>query len=95
MSELTSLQSRVYQFIRGQIEDQGCPPTAWEISQYFGWRSQNAAMTHIEALVKKGLLTKIPHTSRGLRLVKLPVLTSAEPANVELDTAAMASTLWQ
>ena len=35
-----------------------------------GFKSVNAAESHIKALVKKGVLLKVPDSSRGLKLVE-------------------------
>ena len=78
--EMTALQRRVYDFIREQLETQHCSPTMGEIATHFGWKSDNAAWTHIDALLRKGLITKIPHTARGLRLIELPTLNVPELA---------------
>jgi repressor LexA len=75
--DLTPLQQQVYDFIRAQIETNHCPPTMGEIAARFSWKSQNAAWTHVDALLRKGLITKVPHSARGLRLVELPTLTPA------------------
>ena len=71
---LTVIQMRVYNFIRSAIEKDHCPPTEREIAGHFGWRSSNSAHGHIEALMRKGLLTRLPNSARGIRLVELPVL---------------------
>jgi repressor LexA len=85
--EMTPLQQQVYDFIRAQIETQHCPPTMGEIAARFSWKSQNAAWSHVDALLRKGLLTKVPRCARGLRVVELPTL-AAEPGP---DIAAIAA----
>ena len=77
-SDMTETQSKVYHFIRDEIEAQGCPPTLWEIATKFGWKSQNAALSHVDALIRKGLLRKIPETSRGLRIIEVPTVHGVE-----------------
>lgn len=66
---LTPSQKEVLAYIRRCIE-QGMPPTRDEIARHFGWRSPNSAQCHIEALRRKGALTTVPGTSRGLRLTQ-------------------------
>jgi repressor LexA len=74
--EMTSIQADVYQFIRQQIDCEHCPPTVREVATRFGWKSANSAEDHIQALIRKGLLTRIPNMSRGIRVVELPVLNA-------------------
>lgn len=71
---LTIIQMRVYNFVRSSIETNHCPPTEREIASHFGWRSSNAAHEHIDRLIQKGLLRRLPNSARGVRLVELPVL---------------------
>jgi repressor LexA len=72
--EMTIFQRRVYDFIRIRMETEFCPPTRVEIARNFGWRSPNAAEDHLRALEKKGVIRLLPHTSRGIQLIDLPVL---------------------
>jgi repressor LexA len=74
---LTVTQMRVYTHIRLCIEHDRCPPTIHEIANHFGWRSPNAAQEHVNALVQKGLITRVRGVSRNIRLVELPVLQAA------------------
>ena len=76
--DLTPLQQQVYDFIRAQIQTNHCPPTMWEIAVKFEWKSQNAAWTHVDALIRKGLITKVRRCARGLRLVEVPLLNAPE-----------------
>jgi len=86
---VTTTQSRVYEFIAAKIAE-GCPPTLWEIAQYFNWASQNAALTHVNALIAHGVLKKLPGQARGLRLVEVPTV---QPAPVDVVSSAME--LWK
>lgn len=88
---MTNTQSRVYEFIARKIGE-GCPPTMWEISQYFNWASQNAAVTHVNALIAQGVLKKLPGLARGLRLVDVPTL---QPAEAPVDVVSTAMELWK
>ena len=64
----TPTQARVYRFVERSIREMGYPPTLREIAKHFGWRSENSAINHIGALVRKGWLVRDPLVSRGLRL---------------------------
>ena len=47
MSNLTSRQSEIFEFIKKEIEFNGYPPTRSEIAKVFGFKSPNAAEDHI------------------------------------------------
>lgn len=68
MRELTLMQELVLDFIKKSAAINGYPPTMQEICDSFGWKSINAADTHIKALVRKGALLKAPTKSRGIRV---------------------------
>jgi repressor LexA len=63
--ELTALQAQVLRFINGHRHLYQCNPTRMEIARHFGWRSNNAADTHVVALVQKGVLKLRSGQSRG------------------------------
>ena len=44
------------------------PPTRMEISNFFGFKSPNAAEDHLKALKKKGFIEILSGTSRGISL---------------------------
>lgn len=69
MSELTELQKQVCRFIRQFAADNGYAPSRQEIAGHFGWKSGNAAETHVQALLKKGAVSRVPHSSRTLRVL--------------------------
>ena len=68
MIGLTARQQQVFDFIQEFMETEGFPPTRAEIAAALGFRSVNAAEDHLKALVRKGALSVIPGTSRGIRL---------------------------
>ena len=68
MDELTTIQRRVFEFVRDTLTDGDAPPTTREIAARFGWRSKRAAECHLAALVRKGWLTAQPGKARSLRL---------------------------
>jgi len=67
-SLLTPRQGEILEFIRGELAQNGAPPTREEIARAFGFRSLNAAEQHLQALQKKGLIELLAGTSRGIRL---------------------------
>jgi len=69
MLELTRRQSEILNLIRRQIEKTGMPPTRAEICAALGFRSPNAAESHLRALEAKGVIEMTPGASRGIRLI--------------------------
>lgn len=64
---LTPNQRRVLACIQSWLELHGRAPTLREISQNLGLASHSSAQDYVEALVRKGVLERLPH-HRGLRL---------------------------
>ncbi|MBA4729725.1 MAG: transcriptional repressor LexA [Gammaproteobacteria bacterium] len=70
MLNLTSQQIKVFDVIKNHLSLNGYPPTRAEIARTLNFKSVNAAESHIKALVKKGVIEKVPGSSRGIRLVE-------------------------
>jgi repressor LexA len=68
-SQLTERQRQIYDFIRDKIESRGYGPTVREIGEGFDIQSPNGVMCHLNALVKKGLITREGRQARAIRLV--------------------------
>lgn len=66
---LTSRQQEILDFIRETQEQAGRPPTRAEICGAFGFRSPNAAETHLRALAAKGAIALEEGRARGIRLL--------------------------
>ena len=73
--ELTSKQQRVLAYIEQQLAQVGRPPSLREISEYLGLATHSSAQAYIDALVRKGLIERLPQ-HRGLRLT-----AAARPAH--------------
>jgi repressor LexA len=78
----TARQARVLHFIAQSIRERGFPPTHREVCGAMGLLSTNGAADHINALVRRGLLTQAPMLSRGL------VLTDRGRAFIEASSDA-------
>ncbi|MBN2873434.1 MAG: transcriptional repressor LexA [Halothiobacillaceae bacterium] len=65
---LTPRQAEILAFIRDTIHETGMPPTRAEINTALGFRSPNAAESHLKALAKKGAIELLGGRSRGIRL---------------------------
>lgn len=61
---LTARQQEVLDFIRQYYQENGICPSSRILQAQFGFASQTAAMGHIDKLVRKGHLTKCPHSGR-------------------------------
>jgi repressor LexA len=65
MSALTLRQRQVLEFIEQQQRDTGLPPTSREIQAHFRFKSQTAAMNHLRALARKGVINHFPGRARA------------------------------
>ena len=70
MLNLTAQQIKVFDVIKESLQSNGYPPTRAEIAKILDFKSVNAAESHIKALVKKGVIKKVPGSSRGIKLVE-------------------------
>ena len=71
---LTPRQAQVLQFITGHLSDHGYPPTQREIMQRFKIKSTKGVARHLDALEKKGHLTR---THRGARAIEIHGLSQS------------------
>ncbi|MCC5858141.1 MAG: transcriptional repressor LexA [Ectothiorhodospiraceae bacterium] len=69
MQSLTPRQTEILRFIKDFINDHGFPPTRADINRGLGFRSPNAAESHLRALERKGALELQAGSSRGIRLL--------------------------
>ena len=68
---LTNRQKEILRFISDHIDSIGFPPTRNELSKHFGFRSPNAAESHLRALQDKGVIRIETGRSRGITLTSL------------------------
>lgn len=67
---LTQRQIELLHFLRDFKNDNGYMPTTREIQDHFGFASQTAAMGHIRALERKGLIERKSNAARAIVLVE-------------------------
>ncbi|MBR0564839.1 transcriptional repressor LexA [Azoarcus sp. L1K30] len=67
---LTARQQEILDFIRQTVESEGRPPTRLEVCTAFGFRSPNAAESHLRALAAKGAILLEEGRARGIRLAQ-------------------------
>jgi repressor LexA len=66
---LTFRQAEVLRVIRAHIAATGAPPTRAEIARALGFKSPNAAESHLRALARKRAVALTAGASRGIRVV--------------------------
>ena len=69
MKELTLQQKKVLQCIKLYIKKTGFPPTRADICRELGFKSPNAAESHLRALEKKSYISIEKGASRGINLI--------------------------
>jgi repressor LexA len=79
MIKLTSRQDQVLACIRQYILDTGYPPTRADIAHALGFKSPNAAETHLKALARKGAIEIIAGASRGIRIPDMDLVPAGLP----------------
>ena len=82
MKEITPRQKAVLEFISGYIEKSGYPPTFQEIADAFNIVSKHGVVRHLEALEKKGYITRSDTLARSIRIVH-PDYMPAAPGDGE------------
>src|SRR5579871_4570008 len=82
MAALTEKQSKILQYVEAQMQA-GLSPTIREVARHFRFKSNNSAVGHIQALVKKGFLLADEGKARSLRLVK-SLSTINRPSTAEI-----------
>lgn len=98
MKELTDRQKQILEFIQRKQDAAHMSPTLREIATHFRFRSPNAALCHVQALLAKGFLKNLPGRARALqvlapglperprpRIVSVPIYGTI-PAGQPLDT---------
>lgn len=79
MKNLTRRQTEILAFLKTYQERHGGAPTLQEICDHFDFRSLSSAQEHLRLIERKGFLTKKPHSSRSIRLVRPDPLPAISP----------------
>ena len=77
---LTKRQKEILTFISDHIDSAGFPPTRNDVSKHFGFRSPNAAESHLRALEHKGVIRIEAGCSRGITITALSS-SNLQPSN--------------
>ena len=65
-SELTRRQQEILDYLRKSQRQTGIMPSTREIQHFFGFASQTAAMSHLRALERKGVIQRLPGKARAV-----------------------------
>ncbi len=91
---LTRRQQELLDFLRENQRSNGVMPSTREIQAHFGFASQTAAVSHLRALQRKGVIERLPHKARAVifpgdrdreEIVNIP-LYGTVPAGMPTDT---------
>jgi len=64
--ELTIRQQEILDYLKHSQRKTGIMPSTREIQHYFGFASQTAAMSHLRALERKGVIQRLPGKARAV-----------------------------
>jgi repressor LexA len=64
--QLTARQQEIVEYLRFSQHKTGIMPTTREIQHYFGFASQTAAMSHLRALERKGVIQRLAGKARAV-----------------------------
>ena len=65
-SELTHRQQEILDYLRKTQRQTGLMPTTREIQHFFGFASQTAAISHLRALERKGVIQRLAGKARAV-----------------------------
>lgn len=83
--ELTHRQQEILDYLKKSQRQSGLMPSTREIQHAFGFASQTAAMSHLRALERKGVIQRLPGKARAVifpdeldrgEIIDIPVLGS-------------------
>ena len=96
---LTDRQGQLLDFLRRYQRQQGVMPSTRDIQKHFGFASQTAAMGHLRALERKGIIRRLPGKARAVvfpkdhqarsQMMDVPVF-GAIPAGFAADNPQLA-----
>src|ERR1700730_2203370 len=94
--QASDIQQRMYKFIVGYMKRENMPPTNREIGHEMRIASTGHVDYHLSMLEKKGLISRQPKKSRGIKLMKpvtgIPVMGSiaaGQPLEISSDPEQM------
>lgn len=92
LEQASEIQRRMYDFIVNYMKSEGMPPTNREIGRELQIASTGHVDYHLTMLEKKGLISRQPKKSRGIKLTKSPIgipvmgsIAAGEPLDIFSD----------
>jgi repressor LexA len=79
---LTERQRQILEFIKRTVIDSGYQPSIREIGRHFGIRSTRGVVDHLEALQRKGYISRRPDRNRSISLGPKAGLFDGEAVSV-------------
>ena len=79
MAKLTQMQQRIYDYIVSCIQDQGYPPSVWEIGDAVGLKSPSTVHFHLKHLEEAGVIAKGAGKGRAIALTDPPAPRNQVP----------------
>lgn len=93
LEQASEIQRKMYEFIVNYMKQEGMPPTNREIGRELQIASTGHVDYHLTMLEKKGLISRQPKKSRGIKLTKqsagIPVMgtiAAGEPLDIFEDS---------
>ncbi len=65
-NQLTQRQAEIVEYLRMIQQKTGIMPTTRELQRFFGFASQTAAMSHLRALERKGVIQRLANKARAV-----------------------------
>ncbi len=93
-AKLTARQNELLEYLRTYQRQEGVMPSTRDIQRHFGFSSQTAAMSHLRALEKKGVIQRHSHKARAVvfpadleraEIVDIPVYGSIAAGYAEMQ----------
>ena len=103
--KLTARQQELLDFLHEAYNETGVIPSTREIQAHFGFASQTAAMSHLRALERKGVIKRLPNKARAVvfpeqlereEIVDIPVygeIAAGMAQDVEPETVTLEQAL--
>ncbi len=100
-TRLTTRQQELLDYLRSYQRTQGVMPSTRDIQKHFGFSSQTAAMSHLRALEKKGVIQRHAHKARAVvfpedldraEIIDIPVFGTIPAGMSEADMVQHAET---
>lgn len=75
MSELSTKQREILEYMKSEVRDKGYPPSVREICEAVGLKSTSTVHGHLSRLEKKGLIRRDPTKPRAIEILDTRVET--------------------